>query len=268
MCPVSFSPFLYINIYMYASPLIMHSFLFYFAFFRLSPSLSPSITPWLRRFLLPWAHPWRVSSIGPIWWRDHRFYCSYCCTEGSVKTPIPSAEPGPVEEGAQTKKVNKSASIPAETPTPQKGVTLLAASQTEIASPTTPLVILTNDPFAALSQAVKDDSSLMATPLSIPSSATRGSDANLSFEKGSKEVLEDSDDKPTMKKRVSNYDEEDSDDHETEAIGTCLLHLLGFLSIIYFCHPFFSFSLHIYLHNFLMQPLFILRVHSSDHRDS
>ena len=120
MCPVSFSPFLYINIYMYASPLIMHSFLFYFAFFRLSPSLSPSITPWLKRFLLPWAHPWRVSSIGPIWWRDHGFYCSYCCTEGSVKTPIPSAEPGPVEEGAQTKKVNESASIPAETPTPRR----------------------------------------------------------------------------------------------------------------------------------------------------
>ena len=68
ICPISFSPFLYINIYMYASPLIMHSFLFYFAFFRLSPSLSPSITPWLKRFLLPWAHPWRVSSIGPIWW--------------------------------------------------------------------------------------------------------------------------------------------------------------------------------------------------------
>ena len=44
-------------IYMYASPLIMHSFLFYFSFFRLSSSPSPSITPRLRRFLLPWAHP-------------------------------------------------------------------------------------------------------------------------------------------------------------------------------------------------------------------
>ena len=44
-------------IYMYASPLIMHSFLFYFSFFRLSSSPSPSITPQLRRFLLPWAHP-------------------------------------------------------------------------------------------------------------------------------------------------------------------------------------------------------------------
>ena len=90
----------------------------------------------------------------------------------------------------------------------------------------------------------------------------------MSSKEGSEEVREDSDDESTMKKRVFDSNEEDSDEHETEAMGACLLHLLGFLSILYYCHPFFSFSLHIYLHNFLMQPLFILRVHSSDHRDS
>jgi len=74
-----------------------------------------------------------------------------------TETPILSAEPGPIEEGAQS----EPASIPTETPTPQKGVTPPATSQTEIASPATPLVISTNDPFAALSQAVKDGSSLM-----------------------------------------------------------------------------------------------------------
>jgi len=52
---------------------------------------------------------------------------------------------------------------------------------------------------------MKDGSFLVVTPSSIPNSTTRGLDADLSFE-GSKEVLEDSDDRPTMKKRISNSD--------------------------------------------------------------
>ena len=42
----------------------------------------------------------------------------------------------------------------------------------------------------------------MITPSSIPTSATRGPNADLSSE-GSEDVLEDPDDEPTIKKRVS-----------------------------------------------------------------
>ena len=150
-----------------------------------------------------------------------------------TETPIPSAEPSPIKEDAQTERISESAFIPIETPTPQKGVTPAATSQTESASPSTPLVISTSDPFVALSQAVKDGYSLVVTPSSIPSSTTRGPDEDLSSDKGSEEVLEDFDDKPTMKKRVSDSDEKDCGEHETEVIGMYSLHLLGFLS-----HPF------------------------------
>ena len=47
-------------------------------------------------------------------------------------------------------------------------------SQTESTSPTTPFVISASDPFVALSQAVKDGSSLFVTPSSILSSAGPG----------------------------------------------------------------------------------------------
>ena len=164
----------------------------------------------------------------------------------SVETSIPSTEPGLVEKGAQTERVSEPVSIPVETLTPQKGVTPPVTSQTEIASPATPLVISTSDPFAALSQAVKDGSSLVVTPSSIPSFATRGLDVDLSFNDGFEEVLEDHHDEPTMKKKVSNFEEEDNDEHETEAKDTYPLHLLGFLSILYCCHPFFSFSSYIF----------------------
>ena len=77
--------------------------------------------------------------------------------------------------------------------------TLATTVQTEAASPITPFVISTSDPFAVLSQAVKDGSSLVVTPSSIPSSATRGPDVDLSSE-GSKDILEDLDDEPVSKK--------------------------------------------------------------------
>ena len=68
-----------------------------------------------------------------------------------TKTPIPSIELVPVGEGTHTERVNEPAPIPAETLTPQKGDTPPAASQTEVASPVTPFVISTSNPFVALS---------------------------------------------------------------------------------------------------------------------
>ena len=76
---------------------------------------------------------------------------------------------------------------------------------------------------------MKDGSSLVVTPSSIPSFVTRGPDADLFSDEGSEKVLEDSEDEPTIKKRVSNSDEEDSGEHETEAMGMYLMPLLGFL---------------------------------------
>ena len=132
-----------------------------------------------------------------------------------TKTLIPSAKLVPVEEGTHTERVSE-LPIPAKTPTPQKG------PASSIASSATPLVIFTSDPFLALSQAVKDGSSLVVTPSSIPSSATRGPDVDLSFE-GLEEVLEDSDDEPTRKKRITDSDEEEGDEYGVKAMGMYLL---------------------------------------------
>ena len=49
---------------------------------------------------------------------------------------------------------------------------------------------------------MKDGSSLMVIPSSIPSSATRRLDADLFSDEGLEEVLEDSEDEPVMKTRV------------------------------------------------------------------
>ena len=68
---------------------------------------------------------------------------------------------------------------------------------------------------------MKDGSSLVVAPSSIPSSATRRPNANLSF-KGSKEVFEDPDDEPTKKKRISDSNEEESVDFETEFMSVPL----------------------------------------------
>ena len=83
---------------------------------------------------------------------------------------------------------------------------------------------------------MKDGSSLVVTPSSIPSFATRGSDADLSFE-GSEDVLKDPDDESTMKKRVSDSKEEENAEHEAEFMGMHLLILLSsllfFISTLY-----------------------------------
>ena len=72
---------------------------------------------------------------------------------------------------------------------------------------------------------MKYGSSLVVTPLSIPSSATQGPNADLSSNEEFEEILKDSKDEPITKKRVSDSNEDDSGERETEAMGTCLLPL-------------------------------------------
>ena len=101
-------------------------------------------------------------------------------------------------------------------------------------SPILPFVISTSDPFTALSQAVKDGSSLVVTPSSIPSFATRGLDADLSS-KEFEDILEDPEDELVLKKRVSDSDEEESAPLKTEFMGMCFfLFPLSFFFIFYF----------------------------------
>ena len=160
-----------------------------------------------------------------------------------VEAPIPSTEPVPIGEGTYMERVSETVPILAETLTPQEGAIPPVVAEIEVASHAMPFIIFTSDPFMALSQAVKDGSSLVVTSSSIPSSATHGLDVDLSS-KGSKDVLEDLDDKPTMKKRVSDFEEEERTEHEAEFMGMRLLILLSSLL------PFFSFiisSLYIYI---------------------
>ena len=89
---------------------------------------------------------------------------------------------------------------------------------------------------------MKDGYSLVVTSSSIPSSATRGPNVDLSS-KGSEDALEDPDDEPTIKRRISESDEEKSVDFKTEFMGMCLFLLFSFFlvissSYIYLFHPF------------------------------
>ena len=88
---------------------------------------------------------------------------------------------------------------------------------------------------------MKDGSSVVVAPSSIPSSTTRGPDVDLSFE-GSKDILEDSDDEPVLKKKISESDDEESVPLEAEFMGMCLSpFLLLCLPSLFF--PFFLSSL-------------------------
>ena len=109
-----------------------------------------------------------------------------------VETSTSPTEPVPIDEGTHTREVSEVTDPPAETPSVQRGATPPATTQIET-TPVTPLIISTGDPFAALSQAMKDGSSLVVTPSSIPISATRGPDANLSSEEF-EDILKDPDD--------------------------------------------------------------------------
>ena len=137
-----------------------------------------------------------------------------------AKTPTPSAEPVP-REGTHVEGVGETTPLPAERPTPSEGAIPPAAVQAKTTSPVLPLVILTSDPFAAISQAAKGSASLVVTPSSIPSSATRGPDPNLSSE-GSDDIFEDPDDAPVLKKRISDSDEEESASPDPDLMGMYL----------------------------------------------
>ena len=117
-----------------------------------------------------------------------------------VETSISPTESIPIDEGTHTGEVSKVTPPPVETPSVQRGATPLVATQIETTL-VTPLVISTGDPFVAVSQAVKDGSSLVVTPSSIPVFATRGPDADLSFEE-SEDILEDFDDEPVLGRRI------------------------------------------------------------------
>ena len=100
---------------------------------------------------------------------------SVATTQGApAETLVLPSEPIPTEESTQAERTlsGESAPISAETPTPQKEVTPTGTSQTESTSPATPPIISASDPFIALSQVVKDGSSLVVTLSFIPSSAT------------------------------------------------------------------------------------------------
>lgn len=74
----------------------------------------------------------------------------------------------------------------------------------------------------------------MVTLSSIPGSTTSGPNANLSSDEGFDKVLEDSEDKPVMKKRVSDSNKDDGGEHEIEAMGICLLPLSDLLPYFFY----------------------------------
>ena len=100
---------------------------------------------------------------------------------------------------------------------------------------------------------MKDGSSLVVTFSSIPSSATHGLNADLSSE-GSKDVLEDPNDEPTMKKRVSDFEEEESTEHEAEFMGMRFLILLSSLLLLLFFFFFFYYLIFIHIYLLIWSP--------------
>ena len=139
-----------------------------------------------------------------------------------AEAPTPSTESVPREEGTHTEGVGETTPLSAETPTPLERAISPAAIQTKITSSVLPLVISSSDPFAAFSQAAKDGSSLVVTPSSILGSVTRSLDTDLSSE-GSDDILEDPNDAPILKKRISDSGEEESASPEPDFMGMCLL---------------------------------------------
>ena len=171
---------------------------------------------------------------------------SIAAHKAPTKAPTPSAEPVPREEGTHTEGVGETTPLPTETPTPPERAISPTTVQTKTAPSVLPLVISTSDPFTAISQAVKGGASLVVTPSSIPDSATRGPDTDLSSE-GSDDILEDPDDAPILKKRISDSDEEESASPEPNFMGMYLSS--PSLSFFYFFYFFIllMFHLHAYL---------------------
>ena len=110
---------------------------------------------------------------------------------------------------------------------------------------------------------MKDGSSLIVTPSSIPSSTMCGPDADLSSEE-SEDILEDPKDESVLKKRISDSDEEESTSPKTEFVGTCFFRFLSLLFIYLFLLSslllFFFFFLHMYLRCSLLRSPFYLYV--------
>ena len=102
---------------------------------------------------------------------------------------------------------------------------------------------------------MKDGSSLVVTPSFIPNFATRGPNAILSSE-GSEEVLEDSDDESTMKKRISYSNKEEGGDHEAETMGMYLPCLLSFF-FPPFIIAFFFLLIYIYIYIYVCVCVFV-----------
>ena len=96
----------------------------------------------------------------------------------------------------------------------------------------------------------------MVTPSFIPSSATCGPDTNLSFE-GFEDILKDLDDEPTMKKMISDSEEEESAEHEAKFMGMCLFILLSFLLPHFPFFFFFKLCTYIICVTPLLQPLLL-----------
>ena len=128
-----------------------------------------------------------------------------------------------------------------ERPTPSEGAIPPATVQPMITPSVLPFVISTSDPFTAISQAAKGGASLIVTPSSIPDSATHGPDTDLSSE-GFDDILEDLDDAPMLKKRISNSDEEGSASPEFNFMGMYL-----HSSSLFFFFVVFTFRLYTYL---------------------
>ena len=164
-----------------------------------------------------------------------------------TEAPTPPSEPVPRKEGTHTERISEITPISAKTPTPPEGV-ILDAVQTEAASLILPLVISTSDPFAALFQAVKDGSSLVVTPssfLALPHVVLIWTCPPRSLR-----TLEDLEDEPVLKKRISDFNEEESAPLMTEFMGMCF----------FFFFFFFFFFLHMYLRCSLLRSPFYLYV--------
>ena len=157
-----------------------------------------------------------------------------------TKTPTPSAEPVP-REGTHVEGVGETTPLPAARFTPSEGAIPPTVVQTKATSPVLSLVISTGDPFADISQAAKGNASLVVTPSSIPGSATRGPDLDLSSE-GSADIFEDPDDAPVLKKTISDSDEEGSASSELDFMG---MYLPSLLSSFYICASFAYLSPHL-----------------------
>ena len=166
-----------------------------------------------------------------------------------VETSTSPTEPVPINEGTHTGEVSEVIPTLAETPSVQKGATPPAATQIETTL-VMPLVISIGDPFAALSQVVKDGSSLVVTPSSIPIFATRGPDVDLSS-KEFEDILEDPNNEPILGRRISEFEEEESASLET-FMGMCFLPSLLFF--FFLLSSLFPFCLHVYF-SCLQSPL-------------